>query len=193
MSRPLMKREVIEEAAIRLFATKGLARTTIKDIAAASGVTEGALYRYYEGKEEMAWKLFNRELDQFTRMVSELLFEERLPFDQRLGLAIQTIYEYYAYNSDQFAFILLTQHGFPEEKLLARTNDPTDMATRFIGQGVGAGEIPPCDAELYAALIMGAILQPLVLHRYGKLEVEPDTHTQVTDVCLRILGTASSL
>ena len=106
MSRPVMKREIIEESAIRLFATKGLARTTIKDIAAAAGVTEGALYRWYDGKEEMAWKLFNRELDQFTHLVSEVLFDDRLPFALRLGQAVQTIYDYYHYNIDQFVFIL---------------------------------------------------------------------------------------
>ena len=122
MSRSLMKREVIEEAAIRLFSTKGLTRTTVKDIAAAAGVTEGVLYRHYEGKEEMAWKLFNRELDQFIHLVSEVLFDNRLPFAQRFSLAIQTIYDYYVYNSDQFAFILLTQHGFP--------GDPSSVACR---------------------------------------------------------------
>lgn len=188
MSRPIMKREVIEEAAIRLFATKGLARTTIKDIASAAGVTEGALYRYYLGKEEMAWKLFNRELDQFTKLVSELLFDERMSFSLRLGLAIQTIYEYYQYNSDQFAFILLTQHGFPEERLLTKDTEPMNMAVTFVGEAIGAGEIPPCDADFSAAMLMGAILQPLILHRYGKLEVTPDTHVMVTDACLRILG-----
>ncbi len=188
MSRPVMKRELIEEAAIRLFATKGLARTTIKDIATAAEATEGALYRHYDGKEEMAWKLFNRELDHFVHMVSSVLFDERMPFVLRLGLAIQTIYDYYIYNGDQFAFILLTQHGFPEEKLLSRETDPIGMAARFIGQAVGEGEIPPCDAELHAALLMGAILQPLVMHRYGKLDLTPETHTQVTTACLRVLG-----
>lgn len=188
MSRPVMKRELIEEAAIRLFATKGLARTTIKDIAAAAEVTEGALYRHYDGKEEMAWKLFNRELDHFVHMVSSVLFDERMSFALRLGLAIQTIYDYYVYNADRFAFILLTQHGFPEEKLLSRETDPMGMATRFVGQAVGQGEIEPCDAELHAALLMGAILQPLVMHRYGKLELTPETPAQVTEACLRALG-----
>ena len=188
MSRPVMKRETIEESAIRLFATKGLARTTIKDIAAEAGVTEGALYRYYSGKEEMAWKLFNRELDEFTRLVSEVLFDERMPFDLRLGLAIKTIYDHYKYNGDQFAFILLTQHGFPEDKLLSRDTEPMAMAERFVGQAMGAGEIPPCDADLYAALLMGAIMQPLVLHRYNKLEITAQTHAQVTASCLRMLG-----
>jgi len=183
-----MKREIIEESAIRLFATKGLARTTIKDIAAEAKVTEGALYRYYEGKEEMAWKLFNRELDQFTRLLSDVLFDERMSFDLRLGLAVQTIYDYYIYNADQFAFILLTQHGFPEDKLLTRETEPMGMAERFIGQAVGGGEIPPCDADLAAGLLMGAIMQPLVLHRYGKLELTHQTHAQVTASCLRMLG-----
>ena len=188
MSRPVMKREIIEESAIRLFATKGLARTTIKDIAAEAGVTEGALYRYYDGKEEMAWKLFNRELDQFTHLVAEVLFDDRMAFDLRLGLAIQTIYDYYTYNSDQFAFILLTQHGFPEDRLLTRETEPMGLTERFVGQAVGAGEIPPCDADLHAALLMGAILQPLVLHRYGKIELTPQTSAQVTASCLRMLG-----
>ena len=188
MSRPVMKREIIEDSAIRLFATKGLARTTIKDIAAEAGVTEGALYRYYDGKEEMAWKLFNRELDQFVHLVSEVLFDERMSFDLRLGLAIQTIYDYYAYNSDQFAFILLTQHGFPAEKLLNRETDPMGMAERFLGEAMGAGDIPPCDADLHAGLLMGAILQPLVLHRYGKIEIAADTPALVTAACLRMLG-----
>lgn len=188
MSRPMMKREIIEEAAIHLFATKGLARTTIKDIATQAGVTEGALYRYYEGKEEMAWKLFTRELDQFTRLLSDVLFDDRMPFVLRLSLAVQTIYDYYAYNGDQFAFILLTQHGFPEDKLQGRSINPMTMAAEFIGQAVGSGEIPPCDVDLFAGLLMGAVMQPLVLHRYDKLSLEPDTHVRVTEACLRMLG-----
>ena len=192
MSRPVMKREVIEESAIELFATKGLARTTIKDIATRAGVTEGALYRHYDGKEEMAWKLYNRELEQFVRLVSSPLFDDRMPFALRLGLAIQTIYDYYTYNSDQFAFILLTQHGFPEDRLLKRESDPLNMAERFVGQAVGAGEIPPCDADLLASLMLGAILQPLVLHRDGRLELTPTTHSHVTEICLRMLGASKS-
>ncbi|NLY42092.1 MAG: TetR/AcrR family transcriptional regulator [Desulfovibrionales bacterium] len=188
MARPNTKREHIEEAAIRLFATKGLARTTIKDIATAAGVTEGALYRHYPGKEEMAWKLYNRELDIFTRIISDILLDQRLEFQIRLTLAIRAIYDYYHANTEKFAFILLTQHGFPEDTLPHGVLDPMDMAVHFVGQAIGEGEISPCDAELHAALLMGAILQPLVMHRYGRLELGPDTYCQVAVACLRVLG-----
>ena len=39
-------RQRIEQAAIRLFVAKGVAETTIKDIAGAVGLSEGALYRH---------------------------------------------------------------------------------------------------------------------------------------------------
>ncbi|PKN36261.1 MAG: hypothetical protein CVU63_17140, partial [Deltaproteobacteria bacterium HGW-Deltaproteobacteria-20] len=87
-----------------------------------------------------------------------------------------------------FAFILLTQHGFPEDKLLSRETEPMAMAERFVGQAVGAGDIPPCDADLHAGLLMGAIMQPLVLHRYKKLALNADTPALVTASCLRMLG-----
>lgn len=193
MTKPIHKREIMEEAAIRLFATKGLARTTIKDIAAEAGVTEGALYRHYAGKEEMAWKLFNRELDQFTRLVADMLFDERMPFPLRLGLAVQTIYDYYLCNADRFAFILMTQHGFPEDKLLSRDTEPMTMTVEFLGQAMGNGEIEPCDASLCAALMIGVIMEPLVMHRYGKLDITPETHIKVTEACLRMLCMKRSL
>lgn len=190
MPRSVMKRETLEDAAITLFATKGLARTTIKDIATAAGVTEGALYRHYSGKEEMAWKLFNRELDQFIKLVSEILFDLRMNFRFRLSLAVQTMYDYYQYNADKFAFILLTQHGFPEDRLISRETDPIGMAVQFIGQAIGEGEIPPCDADLYGAMLMGILMEPLVLHRYGKIEFTAETPQVVTEACLRMFGAA---
>ena len=65
MARPAAKRHSMEQAAIALFARKGLSSTTIKDIAAGAGVTQGALYRHYSGKTQMAWELYSREVDLF--------------------------------------------------------------------------------------------------------------------------------
>ena len=59
MARPAVKKQIIEETAIRLFATQGLARTTTKDIAREASVAEGALYRHWPSKDAMAWALFD--------------------------------------------------------------------------------------------------------------------------------------
>lgn len=47
------RREQIVAAALRCFAREGFHRTTMSDIVAESGLSPGALYRYFPGKEEL--------------------------------------------------------------------------------------------------------------------------------------------
>lgn len=46
-------RQAIQEAADRLFAERGYAETTVRDVADAAGVTERTLFRYFTGKEAL--------------------------------------------------------------------------------------------------------------------------------------------
>lgn len=46
-------RQALQQAADRLFAERGYAATTVRDIAGAAGVTERTFFRYFTGKEEL--------------------------------------------------------------------------------------------------------------------------------------------
>src|SRR4051794_10328990 len=52
------RRQQIVEAALRVFADKGYAGATIKDIAAEAGVTSGLLYHYFEDKHALLRVIF---------------------------------------------------------------------------------------------------------------------------------------
>jgi TetR/AcrR family transcriptional regulator, repressor of fatR-cypB operon len=54
---PPAKRQILR-AAMKLFASQGLAATSIRDIARESGYTNPALYKHFAGKEELALHLF---------------------------------------------------------------------------------------------------------------------------------------
>jgi AcrR family transcriptional regulator len=54
---PPAKREILR-AAMKLFSRRGLAATSVRDIAAESGYTNPALYKHYGSKEELALHLF---------------------------------------------------------------------------------------------------------------------------------------
>lgn len=53
------KRDKILMAAIREFARKGLAKTTINDIAQAAGIGKGTVYEYFANKDEVVFHSFH--------------------------------------------------------------------------------------------------------------------------------------
>lgn len=187
MARPVVKKQDIEDAAIRLFSTKGLAQTTVKDIASEAGVTEGALYRHYPGKNAMAWQLFCRELEKFSTELGKRMFEPGAGLAVRVESSIRFIFDYYAKYPVQFAFILLTQHGFPEERVLDVVTNPNDMVERFVDEAVRAGDIPAMDATLASGLVLGVVLQVMVMNRYDRLKIDNAVIDDVVGAVKRIL------
>lgn len=60
----------ILEASLKIFARKGLTDTRIADIAAATGMSQGLIYRYFTSKEEVFANLVEGTL-QLTLMLAE--------------------------------------------------------------------------------------------------------------------------
>ncbi|MCC7365942.1 MAG: TetR/AcrR family transcriptional regulator [Dehalococcoidia bacterium] len=52
------RRESILEAAMRLFAGKSVDRTTMQEIASEAGISAGAIYRYFESKDQLLEAVF---------------------------------------------------------------------------------------------------------------------------------------
>ena len=65
-------REHILETALGLFAEKGYAETTMRDIAAAADCSLGLAYRYFARKEELILALYERLTDEFEEQVRAL-------------------------------------------------------------------------------------------------------------------------
>ncbi|HEX2314490.1 MAG TPA: TetR/AcrR family transcriptional regulator [Thermomonospora sp.] len=62
------RREQILGAAVGLFATKGLARTTTAEICRAAGVSSGNLFHYFASKQEIFYGIFELEQDQWEAL-----------------------------------------------------------------------------------------------------------------------------
>ena len=61
-------RQKILEATARLIQMKGLARVTTKEIARETGLSEGALYRHFEHKEEVLFAVLTKHLPTFLEI-----------------------------------------------------------------------------------------------------------------------------
>ena len=189
MARPVVKKDSIDDAAIELFATKGLAATTIRDIATAAGVAEGALYRHYRGKDDMAWRLYCRETAAFITAFEPILAAGDEPLADRLLAAVRFLYDYYRQAPHRLTFVLLSREGFPGQRIPDPQVDPDLTVIRFLKREMAAGTIPPADPALMMSLVRGVVLQPILMHRYGKLARHPlELAEEIAAALMRVLN-----
>src|SRR5215217_7783067 len=103
-------RDRIQQAAIRLFVEKGVAETSIRDIARAVDVSDGALYRHFVSKDELVFAAFERHYVEFAhRLVG--LAQAQTTTRHKLAAMIRGFCD--AHDEDQtlFRFLLFVQHG----------------------------------------------------------------------------------
>jgi len=157
----------IERAAIGLFVDKGVAETSIRDIARAVDVSEGALYRHFASKEELVWKTFERHYLAFARQLHALADREATA----RGKVAAMIREFCRAHDDDpvlFRFLLFVQHG-QLAKLPTEVPTPVRVMQSVIEAGIASGELPAQPAALATALVFGIVLQPVVFAAYGDL------------------------
>lgn len=175
-------RDRIETAAIQLFVEKGITATTIRDIAGAVGLSEGALYRHFSSKEQLVWQLFERNYVEFAGRLLTLA-EGESTARAKLGAMIRGFCRAHDENPQLFRFLLFVQHG-ELEKLAADTPTPVEAVRTVISNGIASGEIPQQDADLATALVFGTVLQPVQFAAYGRIT------TDITSLSDRLVAAA---
>ncbi len=158
----------VEKAATELFAAHGVAGVSISEIATAAGVSQGALYRHYPGKEDLAWKLFSTAYLRTGAELDEI--RARHPdFRTRLAAMVAHFCALYDRDPALFRFMLLAQHDLLP-RIPADRRTPVDAVADSVAAGVRDGAVAGVDPLEAAAAIMGILLQTAVFHIYGRLQ-----------------------
>jgi AcrR family transcriptional regulator len=76
---PLDRRERIIASAAALFASKGVAATTVRQIAGAVGILSGSLYHHFESKEAIVDEILSSYLDDLRARYIDVLARETDP------------------------------------------------------------------------------------------------------------------
>ena len=185
-STRISKKNDIEQAAMLLFAQNGMDGTTIKEIAKLAGVTEGAIYRHYASKEEMAKVLFNRELDNLKRWLSDSMAAGLDPKD-RLKAIVDLLYSAYRETPWPFLFVIL---NFQNLQVYAAGGDNRHIYDFIIDftRNLFSSETVDRDYEFLATLVVGVIMQPVIFHFHKKLPKHPVEYVnEVTESCCQLL------
>jgi AcrR family transcriptional regulator len=160
-------RQRIEAAAIQLFVEKGVAESTVRDIARAVDISEGALYRHFVSKEDLVWQLFERHYVEFAGRLWALAAGES-SVRGKVAAMIRGFCRAHDENPELFRFLLFVQHG-QLGKLGPETPTPVSVVRTVLNGAIASGEIPAQSADLATALIFGVVLQPVQFAAYGRL------------------------
>jgi AcrR family transcriptional regulator len=168
MPRPPNAKPLIESAALRLFVEKGVDGTSIRDVAAAAGVSEGALYRHFDSKDALVWALFADSFTAFARRLDALQAAAR-GTRAKLAAMIGGVMAFYDAEPLLFRFLLFVQHG-QLDKVTPDMPSPIDAIRNVVRDGITRGDIPAMDPELATAMTVGLVLQPATFAAYGRID-----------------------
>ncbi|CAH1690872.1 TetR family transcriptional regulator [Hyphomicrobiales bacterium] len=152
------KREAVIQEAARAFRQKGFRATSMEDIAAALGVTKGALYRYVHDKHEILFECF-----KVAQHMSDAALETAQAHDG-LGLAkLQVFFRSFieSFVAQGIAGTIMSDLDElkPEHRLeVIRGRDRIEHGLRkLISDGIDDGSIRPCRPKLAVFGLMGAV------------------------------------
>lgn len=178
-TRAQSKRDDLTTAALRLFAEKGIRGTSIRDIADAAGVTEGALYRHWAGKELLARSLFA----ECARMLYEHLdgaVADVSGARQQLCALARGFIGFAQTQPEAYEYVMARHHEsigeLPPDQPL-----PKEVFVRVLQQGTATGELRPIHPQLGAGMMIGLLLRTVFFLQRGIIDI-PETDV-VAEVC----------
>jgi len=158
----------IERAALHLFAEHGVDGVSTKQIAKAAGISEGAIYRHFSGKEELARSMMLAIHGRLRDMI-HAADEAHDSLEEK----IQFIVTHYCRIADEdwdlFQYHILHLHHFP--RLADGPNDsPMGAASILLKRAMDDGEIEPVDPHILAAMSLGVVLQAAQAKVFGYID-----------------------
>jgi len=173
-------RDRIERAAIELFVEKGVDATSVRDVARAVDISEGALYRHFDSKDALVWEAFERNYVAFAARLETLAAAETTA-RRKLAAMIRGFCDAHDEDPALFRFLLFVQHG-QLNKLAPGSPNPVDAVRGVIVRGIASADIPQQDPDLATAMIFGVVLQPVTFVAYGRLS------SSLTSICDRLIA-----
>jgi TetR/AcrR family transcriptional repressor of nem operon len=156
------RQRIIEEAA-KLFIRKGFHGTSVADLAQAVGLTKGALYHHFDGKDALFYAVVKMVRDTWSTAVIRDVLKARNALD-RIGVLfdnhVRMVQENEMLCLVMASLVADMDEGDPAfaNALLEVYSDLVSFVERIVQKGQAAGEVrPDMDARLVAFNVVGML------------------------------------
>ena len=153
-------RERLLETATELFAEKGYAATSVREIVERAGVSKPVLYYYFKSKEGLFYAILDWAAAVQQNILNEI-FEFRGTVEERFIFLYRRVQE--GIREYQSLYIMIhglifgPPQGVPEYDFASYQRHMLNAVQRIYADGVASGEIRDIDAEEVAFLVLALL------------------------------------
>jgi TetR/AcrR family transcriptional regulator len=169
-----LKRDLIREAAKRVFLARGLSAASVREIALQAGYTTGAIYFHYASKEEIYADVLSGSLSALHEAVSTAAAEETEAV-RSLTAAYRAFVTFYRAKPRDLSLGLYLFEGAGPRGLNAKLN--RDLNERFLGvmqifeAGLASAGVRPPERKIEAVALFNEMVGLLIAANTGRLNV----------------------
>ncbi len=193
-----MIKEKITIAALRLFWLRGYKYVSLIDVASELGITKGAIYHYFSGKEELLQAAVHYLFDRVEAQYGNLLGSEKNLMQTLRAIVVDRELECYTqqllgvsagdYRVNHINFVLETMQNFPDmHKRIEQSHTHIhDLLEKKIAGAQASGEIGAGFDSRTLATVIFAILNGQ--HALASFIETLDTRESIMDTIGKMLG-----
>jgi AcrR family transcriptional regulator len=150
------KREVILEAALEQFVSRGFHGTTVPEVADRAGVGAGTIYRYFASKEALVNELYRHWKTVMSRLVLDR-FPLEAPAREQFRAFWTRLVTFYLQHRKAFWFLEVHHHAdYLDQRSCELEQRMTDFGIAFIQAAQQRRELKPISPLLLIGLVLGA-------------------------------------
>jgi TetR/AcrR family transcriptional regulator, cholesterol catabolism regulator len=186
------RRAQIAAAAARLFAEKGYAETSMRDIAAAVGMGLGAMYYHIESKEDLLAQIHEEYVGSIVVELERICARDVPAVDALYAAGELMMRHLHTYRDHMVAFFTEQRRiqGDRFAAVAARRRDFEGLLEGLLRRGVDEGSLREHDVRLTALAMLGMFNYGHQWYRPGGRLTPEEIGRGFIDLVLRGVGTA---
>ena len=171
--RPAERPGELLDAALRVFAARGYRNASLEEVAAAAGVTKGAVYHYFKNKEDLLASALEHRQRRSAGRLEEALRQEPGTAAARIRLLFRRAFgDSDPSRRDMLALIQTVAHEAPAVYRRWVARGPMKwwrVVASLIAEGQASGEFgTEIDAEVAARVVLVGVLGQVSWQRYAE-------------------------
>ncbi len=171
MESKLGKRELIIDAAIQVFSTKGYYNARMEEIASIAGVGKGTIYEYFSSKLQLFQEMLEESVKVYFGEI-KFLEKEDLPFEEKLSLLLAGHIQF-CKEHKELTRIVFWDTEIIDEELKEWSNkmrrEKEEYMSDIIESSIAKGDIKPINPRLLTLMIggmLGSLWAPITLDNW---------------------------